>query len=233
MAFFRLFLVYLLASTSVGAGAQAAPARQEASAVKRIAEEFLMSNTAGLTGEIKVEVNPVDARLNLAACISPEAFMPPNSRPWGRTTVGVRCTAPANWTVYLSANIKVKGDYFVAAAPLAQGKTLEAADLQKTTGEISGIAPGIITNASQATGRVLTISLKAGTPLRQDMLKNQQAVLQGQTVKVIAGGPSFQVTAEAKALTNAAIGQVAQARTENGQLISGIAKAGGIIEVVN
>ncbi|MDF3036805.1 MAG: flgA [Paucimonas sp.] len=233
MAFFRLFLVCLLACTSVGARAQTVPARQDASAVKRIAEEFLLANTAGLTGEVKVEVNPVDSRLNLAACISPDAFMPSNSRPWGRTTVGVRCTAPANWTIYLSANIRVKGDYFVTAVPLAQGKTLEAGDLQKATGEISGMAPGIVTNASQATGRVLTTSLKAGTPLRQDMLKNQQAVLQGQTVKVIAGGPSFQVTAEAKALTNAAIGQVAQARTENGQLISGIAKAGGIIEVVN
>jgi len=77
----------------------------------------------------------------------------------------------------------------------------------------------------------MSISLPAGTPLRNDALRSVQAVQQGQTVRLTSSGPGFTVTAEARALNNAAEGQVAQARTASGQVVSGVARAGGIIEV--
>jgi flagella basal body P-ring formation protein FlgA len=54
---------------------------------------------------------------------------------------------------------------------------------------------------------------------------------QGQTVKIVSSGPGFQITAEARALNNAVEGQVAQARTAGGQVISGVARPGGVLEV--
>ncbi len=50
-------------------------------------------------------------------------------------------------------------------------------------------------------------------------------------IKLMSSGPGFQVTTEARALNNAAEGQTAQAKTPGGQLVSGIARAGGILEV--
>ena len=41
----------------------------------------------------------------------------------------------------------------------------------------------------------------------------------------------FRVSAEGKALANAAVGQLAQVRTNAGQTVSGIAKADGTVEV--
>jgi flagella basal body P-ring formation protein FlgA len=63
------------------------------------------------------------------------------------------------------------------------------------------------------------------------MLRQPLAVQQGQSVKVVSRGPGFLVTADGKAVTNAADGQVAQARLASGQTLSGIARPGGIIEI--
>jgi flagella basal body P-ring formation protein FlgA len=55
--------------------------------------------------------------------------------------------------------------------------------------------------------------------------------VQGQTVRLVSQGSGFRVSADGKALANAAVGQLAQVRTASGQTVSGIARADGIVEV--
>jgi flagella basal body P-ring formation protein FlgA len=50
-------------------------------------------------------------------------------------------------------------------------------------------------------------------------------------VRLVSKGQGFSVSGEGKALTNASEGQLARARTANGQTVSGTARAGGIIEI--
>jgi flagellar basal body P-ring formation protein FlgA len=104
-------------------------------------------------------------------------------------------------------------------------------DVAKINGDLTALPQGIITDSSQAIGRTAAASLSAGTPLRNDALRSMQAVQQGQTVRLVSTGPGFRVSAEARALNNATEGQVAQARTASGQVVSGVAKAGGVVEV--
>ncbi|MGH8809984.1 MAG: flagellar basal body P-ring formation chaperone FlgA, partial [Noviherbaspirillum sp.] len=164
-------------------------------------------------------------------CAAPEPFFPPGSRAWGKTSVGIRCTAPSPWTVYVSATVRVQGQYVAAAVPLAQGQSIGPNDVTKIKGDLTTLPTGIITDPGQAVGRTLSVSLPLGTPLRQDALRSQQVIQQGQVVRLVSNGPGFQVSSEGRALNNANDGQVTQARTLNGQVVSGIAKAGGIVEV--
>lgn len=205
--------------------------RQDPAVVRQIAEQFLHAQTRGLPGHVSISVNKLDPRLDLAACTAPQAFMPSGSRVWGKTTVGIRCTVPTPWTVYIQAKISVVADYIVTAAPLAQGQIVSATDLATMQGDLTTLPTGIITDAAQAIGRTVTLSLQAGTALRQDSLRSQPAVQQGQTVRLVSVGPGFQVSSEGQALTSAGEGQLVQARTQAGQMIRGIAKAGGIVEV--
>lgn len=229
----RQFLASLLTLLLCGSAlAQEAASRQQHAALREAAEQFLHAQTDGLPGNASITIGTIDPRLNLPACASPEAFFPPGSRAWGKTTVGVRCTVPTPWTVFIAATVRVRGDYIVAAAPLARGQTVSAGDLAKTKGDLTMLPVGAITDPSQALGRTLALSVPAGAPLRQDTLRAQQAIQQGQTVRVTSAGPGFQVSTEGRALNNAAEGQVAQARTPSGQVVSGVARIGGIIEVV-
>jgi flagella basal body P-ring formation protein FlgA len=209
----------------------AALPRQQPGPLREAIEQFLHNQSAGLPGKVSIAVGAIDPRMNLAACATPQPFLPNGSRAWGRTSVGVRCNAPATWTIYVSATVRVQGDYFSARAPLAQGQTLTENDIMKTAGDLTALPAGVVTDAGQAIGRTLTRSVPAGSPLRQDGLKAQQAVQQGQIVRVVSNGPGFSVTTEGRAMTNGAEGQMVQARTASGQVVSGLASMGGIVTV--
>lgn len=209
----------------------ASPQRQDTEVLRKTVERFLHKQSAGLPGDVTVTAGAVDARMNLPACPSPEAFLPPGGRLWGKTTVGVRCNAPSPWTVYLAATVRVVGDYVAAAVPLAPGQLVGAHDVIKVKGDLTGMPNGIVTDPAQAIGRTVAMSLHAGTPLRHDSLRTQRAVQAGQIVKLVSIGPGFRVTADGKALGHGNAGQIVQASTSNGQVVSGIARANGILEV--
>lgn len=218
----------LLATAAI---AQEPGPRQDHAALRHTIEQFLGVQATGLPGKVSISVGPIDSRLNLAACPVPQAFMPSGSRAWGKTTVGVRCTVPMSWTIYVAATIRVQGDYIAAAIPLAQGQTIEEQHIATISGDLTALPPGVITDASQAVGYTLSRSMPLGAPLRQDALRSQQAVKQGQMVRLVSAGPGFRISTEGRSMSNASEGQIAQVRTQSGQMVSGIAKLGGIVEV--
>lgn len=209
----------------------AAAARQDPALLREAVLQFLQRQSAGLPGTVSIDVGQVETRLNLPACLQPEPFLNRGARAWGRTTVGVRCTAPSPWTIYVTANVHVVADYLAAASPLVQGQLLASADLSPLRGDLTTLPGGVITDPAQAIGRTTVSSLQLGSPLRQDLLRAQPAVQMGQTIRLLSSGPGFKVSSEARAMNNAVEGQTVQAKTPNGQLISGIARAGGILEV--
>ncbi|WP_332853047.1 flagellar basal body P-ring formation chaperone FlgA [Duganella sp. S19_KUP01_CR8] len=210
---------------------QAAPLRQDAAALKRSVEQFLQVQSGGLPGQVTVAVGAIDPRMNLAACPDPQAFFMPGARAWGKTTVGVRCVAPAAWTIYIQATVSVVGDYIASAAPLAQGQAIEAGQLVTLKGDLTTLPAGIATDMGQVIGRSTNISLPPGTPLRLDTLRSKPVVQSGQLVRLVSSGNGFSVSAEARAMSTAGDGQVVQVKTSGGQQITGIAKAGGLVEV--
>lgn len=207
------------------------PARQDPTLLRQTIEQFLVRQTATLQGEVKIDVGQIDSRINLPACAQPEAFLTRGNRIWGKTSVGVRCFSPSAWTIYVSATVHVIGDYIASAAPLSQGQVVTANDIAPMRGDLTTLPPGVITDASLAIGRTASSSIQAGAPLRQDILRSQQAVQIGQTVRLVSSGTGFRVSSEARALGNGTEGQTVQARTPAGQVVSGIAKLGGIVEV--
>lgn len=226
----RAWLIAALTSLST-AQAQPPIEKQNPAGLQHAVEQFMQTQTQGLPGEIQIAVNPIDKRLNLAECAAPEVFLPKGSRAWGKTTVGIQCSVPDKWTIYVQTQVKVIADYLVSSTPLPQGRVITAADFTPVKGDLTSLPPGIVTDPGQAIGRTLALSIPSGMPLRQDALKSQSVVQQGQSVRVVSNGPGFQVAADGRALANATEGQVVQARIASGQVVSGVARPGGLIEV--
>ncbi|HQR05110.1 MAG: flagellar basal body P-ring formation protein FlgA [Proteobacteria bacterium] len=224
----RSFLICLALLSPISGIAAPAPAPNT---IRQAVEVFLREQTRNLPGKVSIEVGSVDAATQLPACSSPEIGLPPGARAWGRTTVQVQCRDGAGWTQYVAAQVRVEGHYIVAARPLPQGHLLTAEDLLTQTGDITDLASNAVLDPTQALGKTLTAPLAAGRPLRSDYLRQPPVVLQGQNVKVLSRGPGFQVSNEGQALNNGANGQVVRVRLSNGQIVSGLARAGAIVEV--
>ena len=194
-------------------------------------EQLLQQQTVGLPGRVSFSVGAIDRNLNLSVCAAPEAFMAPGARVWGNTSVGVRCMGASPWTIYVPVSVRVMAGVVVAAHPLTQGRAIVAADLTLQEADL-GLLPGaVMTDAGQAIGRVVTVGVAAGQPLRQDLLRAPLVIRQGQSVTLRAQGAGFKVSAAGKALTNAVEGQVAQVRTLTGNTVNGVARLGFIVDV--
>lgn len=193
-------------------------------------EKFLRLQINNIEGDSEITVKPVDSRLKLQACADLNTFLPPGSKVWGKVTVGLRCLTPKPWTIYVAAQVRVFGEYYVTKNAIQAGQIMTEQDLVKIRGELSNQAPGTVTKLEQAIGKTMIAAYPAGTSVRQDMFKLIPIIQQGQTVKIVSQGIGFRVSNDAIALNNAAEGQLTRAKTNSGQLVSGIARTGGIIE---
>ncbi|RQP46495.1 flagellar basal body P-ring formation protein FlgA [Burkholderia ubonensis] len=219
------------ASAAAAAAAVATPpGQQDPDTIRRTALAFLQQQIAGLPGKPAASVASAFPR-GLAACTTLEPFLPTGARLWGRTTVGVRCAGERPWTVYLQAKVTVQATYYAAARQIAPGEVLTAADLVARDGDLTLLPLAVITDPSQAIGSTALARVAAGLPLRQDMLKSAASVSAGQTVRVVAAGPGFTISAEGSALANAAPGQSVRVRMAAGQIVTAIVKDAGTVEI--
>lgn len=209
-----------------------AAAQQAPEPVRDTALTFLQAQALGLPGEVRLHVGQMDPRNQLPACADLVAFFPAGARAWGQTNVGVRCESPVTWTAYLPARVEVIADYLVLARPLRRGQIVSLADLKRERGDLAALPDSVLTDPTQAVGHHARIAVATGTPLRTTHLRLPPAVKQGQTVRVQSMGPGFSVSNEGRALGTAADGESVRVRMPSGQIVSGVARNGGLVEVM-
>lgn len=202
----------------------------ESATILDTAEQHIRLQTKGLPGKITITMGQFDAS-RLSPCTMLEAFTPQGSKIVGRTHIGVRCLAPNSWTVLVPAQIAVAGNYVTTSRPLIAGQVINESDLVTLSGDVSHLPAGVVSAPSDAIGKTLRNSLGAGQPIRFDQVVAPIVIHQGQTVRVISTGTGFSVSAEGKAVNNAAVGRTVQVRMNSGQTITGTARADGSVEV--
>jgi flagella basal body P-ring formation protein FlgA len=206
------------------------PAAADSSAIRQAVDQFLSSQIKGLPGTASYSIGNIDAERLAGSCDGFDVSMGSGARPWGRTQVAVRCRG-GTWTVWVPVQIRVVAEYLVIARPITAGQKLTDADIRTQLGDLSDLPNGVMMDKEQAIGRIATASLAAGRPLRSDMFRQPMVVQQGQSVKIIGMGNGFQVANEGRALTNAVVGQVTQVRLNSGQILSGVVRADGAVEI--
>ncbi len=222
-------LAFLLFSAAAPCGA--AVDRAQIAKIHQSVEHLMRNQTAGLPGKVSFTLGEIDSRLSLPACAAPEAFIPPGARLWGNSNVGVRCGGSTPWTIYVPVYVKILAPVVIAARSLTQGRPIELSDLSVQEADLAQLPGAVITDPSQAVGRISTLGVAPGQTLRQDLLRSPPVIQQGQSVTLRAQGQGFRISAEGRALNNAAEGQIAQVRTPSGQTVSGIARVGAIIDI--
>ena len=225
----KCILAILLLCGATPGSAALAPA--QIAQINQSVEQLLRSQTVGLPGRVSYTLGSIDARLYLPPCAAPEAFLPNGVRLWGNASVGVRCNGNNPWTIYVPVSVQILAKVVIAAHGLAQGRLIEAGDLALQDADLGRLPGAVLTDPEQAVGRIATLSIAPGQPLRQDLLRAAPVIQQGQSVTLQVQGAGFKVSAAGKAVSNAAEGQVAQVRTPSGRTVNGIARAGAIVDI--
>lgn len=205
---------------------------QEISLIKNAVENFVYDNTSTLSGQVIVNVDKIDQRLNLPKCPELEPFVPTGGRLWGKTSVGVRCNSQlVNWTLYVQTEINVMANVLHVARSVPIGQAIGYEDIAPQNVNMTQMPEGIFTDAAQVVGKVATTNLTAGQPLRSQMLRAPYVILRGQKVSLVIQGRGFSINSEGQALADAAEGQVVQVRNKSGRIISGLARTNSIVEI--
>lgn len=198
--------------------------------ISSLVEAYLLQQIPEQAERAKVTVNPPNLE-KLPPCNQYQVFLPRGSKTIGKINVGLRCLGPANWSLFLSAQVSIASHYLSAARALNAGQTITQQDLTLKSGDLGQLPPGTLLDPAQALGKTLKTSIAAGNPLRREQLQAPQVIQAGQNVRVTYRAPGFSATAEGKALGNASIGQVTQVRMPSGQMVSGLATAQGEVEI--
>ncbi|MBU6459455.1 MAG: flagellar basal body P-ring formation protein FlgA [Proteobacteria bacterium] len=194
-------------------------------------DAFVLSQTAGLPGKVKVSVGSVDPELSLAGCKQIDPYVPAGFRLWGESTVRVKCLSGSHWNISVPVRVAVIGSMLVAARPLSSGQVIGPGDLAIQTADLTKMPPDILHNPENALGKVVSSPVMAGYVLRSSMLHLPWVVFQGRPVKLVATGTNFRLTSMGQALGNAWPGQEVRVRVQSGKIVTGVVQGDGSVRV--
>ena len=216
-----------LAVLAAAASAQDEPGYAPDDALLKQVEAMARNGAAAASAEqgsglrVEVKVGKLDPRLKLAPCQHIAPYLPAGLPVWGATRIGLRCTQGARpWNVSIPIQVSVYAQATVAKSALPPGTVLDASMLMQSEVDIAAAPGAAVPDPKLAIGRTLGRSVAAGATLRQADLKPRQFFAAGETVRVTALGPGWQVVTEGQAVGAGIEGQSARVRTDGGRLLN-------------
>lgn len=162
------------------------------------------------------------------ACEKPVLQMPAGGRNTGNVSLPVLC---GKKRTYIQLSVNVTGQYFVATRQILRGETIQLVDVGTKRGLLHKLPAGTVTSRIDLRGSIALRNISAGQTYVSSMTRKPWAIKAGQSVYVVAGGDSFSVKYEGRAINNAATGSTIRVRLVNGQVVSGEALENGSVKV--
>lgn len=228
----RQIAVALFASLSLGpaAGTDAGDAITDPGRIRRVAEDFV--SRMGNGGEVFASAGHLDARLRLPACAGElTPFLSPGAAVRARTTVGVRCGAPA-WTIYLPLSVESEAPVLIARRAMRRGEVPAAADFEQARRRVPGLAGDFVADPTMLGMHRLRRAIAAGQPLACAMLESPPLVRRGQQVTAVSRASGIEVRASADAMADATAGDRLRVRNPaTGRVLEGTVQPDGTVAI--
>lgn len=186
---------------------------------------------AALPLRTEVVLGELDSRLRLAPCARVEPHLPPGSRLWGRSRIGLRCVEGARWNVYVPVTIKAFGPAWVIKRPVDAGATLTQEDAELAEVDWAAHPVSVLARPEMWVGQQTAFPLTPGQAIRQNMVRPTRAFAAGDQVKVNGSGSGFSISATGLALTAGLVGQSARVRLPNGRVVTGLVQEDQTVEM--
>ena len=185
-------------------------------------------------GQLRPEIlmGTLDNRLQLAPCGRIEPYLPPGTRLWGRSRVGLRCLeGPVRWNVFLPVTVKAWGPGWVIKRPVASGTVLTQDDAELAELDWAEQPYAVLANPDRWVGQQAAYALQPGQALRQNLVRAPAAFGPGAQVRVASVGSGFTVIVGGEALTAGVPGQSVRVRLVSGRIVTGTVRDGQTVDV--
>jgi flagella basal body P-ring formation protein FlgA len=180
--------------------------------------------------EVNLTVRPPDTRLKLDECVEPKLSLHGADQIRSRVLVRAECTD--TFVLHLAANIEVKQPVVVTTTAVSRQSVLRADQLETETVNILAMSRQYLQATEEATGKVLTRSVRAGTQLTVGMLKNPDLVSRGDSVVIIASRGELVVRMPGVAMATGGMGEQINVRNESSdRVVKGWIKGPGEVHV--
>ncbi|MDX1635287.1 MAG: flagellar basal body P-ring formation chaperone FlgA [Marinobacter sp.] len=177
--------------------------------------------------QVSFEVGTLDSRLKMAACAD-DLAVEFSGDPWRSTSprLLVSCDGERPWKLYLTTDLTITGNAYVAARPLNRGDRLNAGMITTAEVVVNAVRRGAVTRKDHLVGMEMQRPVNAGTVFTPDLVTAPDAVSRGDHVIISARSGSFSVQSRGKALANGRIGEqilvenLKSSRTVRGQVVA-------------
>lgn len=228
----RLPILFLAAWMCVAGSATTAHAdSRQMQAMRQEAAAWLSSQVERTYPDAlsRVEIGPVDSRLRLGACEDYRFLLSPGARLWSGGSLGVKCVAPAHWTLYLTYQIQLTGPALTALRPLPARHLLSPGDVMMGNVRYEQDPGGYLREIPA--GATTQRPLNASQPILVYDLVLPDVIKAGSKVRVRVQGRGFTVAQEGKALNAAKAGGSVQVKMPTGRIVYGTANQAGEVEI--
>jgi flagella basal body P-ring formation protein FlgA len=222
-----LILIYMAALPASGADLQ------DIAQLEGLAKSAAAPLLPPPTDRLRLQVGPIQPRLQLPRCDDVKAGVAPGLRDRGRVLIELRCDGRTAWHLFVPVRMVGTSSVAIAAHAIVPGTVLTAKDVSVEQRDLTGLPPGYLNDPAIAVGLTASRGISGGAVLTNQQLLGAKAVQRGQTVTLIADAGGMSVRMSGKALSDGLINQ--RIRVENlssGKIVEGIARSEQVVEIV-
>lgn len=225
----------LVAGMLISPALSLAASPQSAESLRQLAAVFLkqQAEQQHQQADIDITIGRLDSRLQLNPCKdTAEAFLPAGAKAQGKLTVGIRCTGPKPWTVYLPARIRIYAEVIAATHTLTRGTNISPTDIAPIRAELSALRYGYFISSDKVIGKVVKRTIKAGEAFSPHRIKEPLLVRRGEEITIEAVSGALKVRVKGKALQDAVKGELIPVRNNRSKrIIQAVAVDSGTVSV--
>lgn len=183
--------------------------------------------------KFELDIQPVDARLNLSYCSSDLQIQHrPSNRISGRLTMKISCDGESPWRIHVPVKVQAFDNIVVSRLPLAMGTQITEQDVTVELKDVSRLRNGYFSSASQVAGYVTKRPLGADQVLNANLLKPPQMIDRGEKVVILAEGSGLSIRTTGIAMEDGAHGELIRVKNaKTNKVVEGRISGPGQIKV--
>ncbi len=219
---------------ALGTGPVQADEIQPLDSIQAAAEAFVLAEIATVNGaDVSAEAGRLDPRLRLRACEEPlQTFQAAGNRLRGNTSVGVRCSGPQPWSIYVPVRVRQEVEVAVLTRNLGRGATVDAESVTLQRLDTGQLGFGYFDRVEEVLGQTLRRAANAGTVLTPALVAIPPTVRRGEQVTLVAERNGIAIRASGRALADARTGDLVRVRNLSSErVVEGVVKGPGQVTI--